>query len=407
MFSRLISVSVHVVSVLLILLGNNVLVAHAEKHYGPGVTDTEIKIGQTMPYSGPVSAYGTVGKAMAAYFAKVNDEGGVNGRKLRIISLDDGFTPPKTVEQTRKLVEQENVLLIFGSLGTPTNSATYKYLNAQRIPQLFIITGNPKFGDPKSFPWTMPLHYSFDLEASIYAQYLLNNRPAAKIAILYQNDDFGKSLMAAFKRTLGENAPSMIVAEASYELTDPTVDQQIISLQASGADTLVDFSTTKTAAQAIRKVYDIGWRPLHIIPFPASSVAATLRAAGLEKSVGLISTTFMKDVNDPRWAADSGVRDYRARLKRYYPEGDVNDERNIQAYITAQAMVHVLAQCGNDLSRENVMRQATRLGGVPLPMLFPGIKLNTSPTEYFPIKQLQPVRFDGSRWVPFGDLMGK
>ena len=382
-------------------------ILHAYADNGPGVTDTEIKIGQTMPYSGPVSAYSTVGKAMAAYFAKVNEEGGINGRKLSLISLDDGFSPPKTVEQTRKLVEQENVLLIFGSVGTPTNSAISKYLNAQHVPQLFVLTGSPKLGDPKNFPWTMPLHYSFDQEASIYAQYLLNSRPAAKIAILYQNDDYGKTLMAAFKRTLGKNANSMIVAEASYELTDPTVDQQIISLKASGADTLVDFCTTKAAAQTIRKVYDIGWHPLHIITFPASSVAVTLRAAGLEKSVGLISATFMKDVNDPRWAADPGVRDYRAWLKKYYPEGDVNDERNIQAYITAQAMVHVLQQCGDDLSRENVMRQASRLHGVPLPMLFPGVNLNTDSTDYFPIKQLQPVRFDGSRWVPFGDLIGK
>ena len=378
--------------------------AFAEKTYGPGVNDTEIKLGQTMPYSGPASAYGTMGRAMAAYFAKVNYEGGVNGRKLKLISLDDGFSPPKSVEQTRRLVEQDEVLLIFGTIGTPTNAAIAKYLNAKNVPQLFIATGSPKLGDPKNFPWTMPMHSSFDQEGAIYARYLLTNRPASKIGILYQNDDFGKSLLTSFKRSLADKASTLVVAEASYEVTDPTINQQIISLKGSGADTLVNFGTTKATAQAIRKVYDIGWRPLHIIALPASSVAVTLQAAGLEKSIGLISTTFMKDVNDQRWGNDPAVRDYRAWLKNYYPDGDVNDERNIQAYIMAQAMVHVLKQCGDNLSREHVMRQAARLDGVELAMLLPGIKLNTSPTHYFPIRQLQPVRFDGKQWVPFGEM---
>lgn len=378
--------------------------AFAEKTYGPGVNDTEIKLGQTMPYSGPASAYGTMGRAMAAYFAKVNYEGGVNGRKLKLISLDDGFSPPKSVEQTRRLVEQDEVLLIFGTIGTPTNAAIAKYLNAKNVPQLFIATGSPKLGDPKNFPWTMPMHSSFDQEGAIYARFLLTNRPASKIGILYQNDDFGKSLLTSFKRSLADKASTLVVAEASYEVTDPTINQQIISLKGSGADTLVNFGTTKATAQAIRKVYDIGWRPLHIIALPASSVAVTLQAAGLEKSIGLISTTFMKDVNDQRWGNDPAVRDYRAWLKNYYPDGDVNDERNIQAYIMAQAMVHVLKQCGDNLSREHVMRQAARLNGVELAMLLPGIKLNTSPTHYFPIRQLQPVRFDGKQWVPFGEM---
>jgi branched-chain amino acid transport system substrate-binding protein len=379
----------------------------AEKKYGPGVSDAEIKIGQTAPYSGPVSAYGTMGKAMLGYFAQVNDEGGVNGRKVRLLSLDDAFTPPKAVEQTRKLVEQENVLLIFGTIGTPGNSAIYKYLNAQKVPQLFIVSGNPKFGDPVHFPWTMAFHYSFDLEGAVYAKYLLKERRAARIAVLYQNDDFGKSLLTAFKRTLGENARTMLVGEATYELTDTTVDQQIISLQASGADTLVDFSTTKTAAQAIRKAYDIGWKPLHIIPYPASSIGVTLRAAGLEKSSGVVSATFMKDLSDPRWAADPDVLGYRAWFKKYYPDGDILDHINVQAYVTAEAMTHVLRQCVDDLTRENVMNQASRLDGVHLPMLLPGIKLTTSASDYFPIKQLQLVRFDGSRWVPFGDLISQ
>jgi branched-chain amino acid transport system substrate-binding protein len=379
----------------------------ADKSYGPGVTDTEIKIGQTAPYSGPVSAYGTLGKAMSAYFAKVNDEGGINGRKVRLLSLDDAFSPPKTVEQTRKLIEQENVLLIFGTIGTPGNSAIYKYLNAQRVPQLFIVSGNPKFGDPKNFPWTMPLHYSFDLEGAVYAKYLLTNRPGARVAILYQHDDFGKSLLTAFKRALGEKARTMIVAEATYELTDPTVDQQIISLQASGADTLVDFSTTKAAAQAIRKVDELGWRPLHIITYPASSISTTLRSAGLERSVGLVTATFLKDLNDPRWASDPDVLAYRAWFKKYYPEGDILDQYNVQAYITAEAITHVLKQCGDDLSRDNVMRRASSLDHVQLPMLFPGIELTTSASDYFPIRQLQLVRFDGNRWAPFGELRGQ
>ena len=391
----------------LAILSLSAVHAYAARTYGPGVTDTEIRIGQTIPYSGPVSAYATVGKAMAAYFSKVNDEGGVNGRKLRLISLDDGFSPPKTVEQTRKLVEQENVLLIFGTVGTPTNAAISRYLNARRIPQLFILTGNPKLGDAETLPWTIPLHYSFDQEAAVYAKYLLDSRPAARVAVLYQNDDYGKSLLGAFRRTLGERGSGMVVAEASYELTDPTVDQQIISLQSSGADTLVDFSTTRAAAQAIRKAYDIGWRPLHIVTMPASSTSITLRAAGLQKSVGLVSATFMKDVNDARWAADPGMRDYRAWLSKYYPEGDIGDERNVQGYITAQAMIHVLAQCGDELTRENLMRQANRLDGLRLPMLLPGIALSTRPTDHFPIKQLQLVRFDGRRWVPFGGLVGR
>jgi ABC-type branched-subunit amino acid transport system substrate-binding protein len=373
----------------------------------PGTPDGEIKIGQTAPYSGPVSGYGTVGKAMLAYFAKVNDEGGMNGRKVRLISLDDGFSPSKTVEQTRKLVEDENVLLVFGTVGTPTNSAIYKYLNRQRVPHLFILTGSPKLADPTHYPWTMPLHHSFDLEGSVYARYLLRTRPDARVGVLYQNDDYGKSLLTAFKRTLGEKARAIVVAEAAYEITDPTVDQQIISLQASGANTLVDFSTTKATAQAIRKVHDIGWRPLHIVTLPASSIETTLRAAGLEKSIGLISATFMKDIQDPSLANDPGVRDYRAWFEKYYPEGNVNDERNVQAYLTAQALVYVLKQCGNDLSRDNVMRQAAHLDGVRLPLLFPGITLATSPTEYFPIRRLQLVRFDGSRWKPFGELMDR
>ena len=382
-------------------------IAFADKTYGPGVTDTEIKLGQTMPYSGPVSANSALGKAMLAYFAKVNDDGGVNGRKLRLLSLDDAFSPPKTVEQTRKLIEDDNVLLMFGTLGTATNLSVQKYLNARQVPQLFIVTGNPKLANPAHFPWTMPLHYSYDFEASVYAKYLLQTKPNATIAILYQNDDFGKSLVASFKRTLGERTATMVIAEASYEIADPKVDQQVISLQASGADTLVNFSTVKAAAQAIRKIYDIGWKPLHIIGYPASSIEQTLRPAGFEKAVGLVSTAFMKDVHDPALVNDRDVRDYRAWFKKYYPDGNIDDQVNAQGYLTGQALVHVLKQCGDDLSRENVKQKASHLDGVQLPLLLPGIKLVTSPTEYFPIRQLQLVRFDGSRWVPFGELAGQ
>ena len=391
------------------LLAGSLIVASAavaEKKYGPGVTDAEIKIGQTMPYSGPASANGNVGRGMAAYFAKVNDDGGVNGRKIRLISLDDAYTPPKTVEQTRKLVEQEEVLLIFGSLGTAANLAIHKYLNTMKVPQLFITTGLSKWGDPGNYPWTMGWEPTRQIEGRIYARYLLTNRPDARIAVLYQNDDYGKDLLNGLKQGLGEKAKSMIVAEASYEVADPTVDQQIISLKASGADTLVDISLSRFAAQALRKAHDIGWKPLHILAYPAASIAQTLKVAGVEKSIGVMTATFVKDPNDPKLANDAGVRGYFALMQKYLPEADAHDEKFAQGYAQAQTLVQVLKQCGDDLTRENVMRQAANLKDLELPILLPGIRINTSPTDYYPLKQMQTVRFDGISWIPVGGILG-
>jgi len=382
-------------------------VALAEKKYGPGASDTEIKIGQTMPYSGPASAYGTIGKVEAAYFAKINEEGGINGRKINLISLDDGYSPPRTVEQIRKLVEEEEVLFTFQTLGTPPNTAIHKYMNAKKVPQLFVATGATKWGDPEHFPWTMGWQPTYQHESHIYAKYLLKNKPNAKVGVLYQNDDYGKDYLKGFKDGLGDKAASMIVAEVSYEVTDPSVDTQIVTLQASGADTFFNITTPKFAAQAIRKSYDIGWRPLHLLNVVSNSVSAVLQPAGLEKSVGLISINYGKDPTDPAWRDDKGVKDYFAFMKKHYPDGNPIDANNAFGYSVSQTLVQVLKQCGDDLTRENVMRQAANLKDVELPMLLPGIKLNTSATDFYPIEQAQLVRFDGKTWVRFGELMSR
>ena len=379
--------------------------AFAEKNYGPGVTDTEVKIGQTMPYSGPASALGTIGRAEAAYFAMINDEGGINGRKVRLISLDDGYSPPKTVEQTRKLVEQEQVLLIFGSLGTAANTAVQKYLNAKHVPQLFIASVSNKWNDPQHFPWTMAFPVPPRIEAGVYAKYLLTTASSARVAVLYQNDDYGKDYLSSLRQGLATQANRMIAAEASYEVTDPTVDSQIVSLQSSGANVLVNISTPKFGAMAIRKVYDLGWHPVHILAAPASSVAAVLRPAGLEKSVGLISATAYKDPTDPSWSNDRGMKQWLAWMRRYYPEGDIADIYNVVGYTYAETLVHVLKQCNDDLSRENIMRQAQSLRDLESPVLIPGVKINTSPTDYVPVQALQLRRFDGNQWVRFGELI--
>jgi branched-chain amino acid transport system substrate-binding protein len=378
----------------------------AERKYGPGVTDTEIKLGQTMPYSGPASAYSAIGKAEVAYFEMINDRGGVNGRKIRLVSLDDGYAPPKTVEQTRRLVEQEQVLAIFSPLGTPTNSATQKYLNTQKIPQLFLHSSANKWNQPAAFPWSMSWPPESHTETFIYGRYVLANKPTAKIAVLYQNDDYGKDQLKTLREVLGTKADQMIIATASYEVTDPTIDSQIVSLQGSGADTLFDFATTKFAAQAIRKTYDIGWKPLQFVPYPAASVGAVLTPAGLEKSIGLITAGFVKDPADPRWQNDPAFKEWVAWMKKYYPDGDLTDQLNVWGYLTAQVMVQVLTQCGDDLTRENLMRQAASLKNVEFPLHLPGIKLNTSPTDFRVIRQLQLMRFDGKKWVLFGELQG-
>ena len=380
----------------------------AEKKYGPGVTDTEIKLGQTMPYSGPASSLGTMGKTEAAYFAMVNASGGINGRKITLISLDDAYTPPKTFEQTRKLVESEQVLAIFSPLGTAANSAIHKYVNASKVPHLFIGSNLMRWADPEHFPWTiMTVRPPFQLEAKLFADHILRVRPAAKIAVLYQNDDYGKDNLKGLKDALGDKAATMIVAEASYELTDPSIDSQIVTLKGSGADTLVDFTTTKFGALAIRKSYDIGWKPLHLIAFLASSVNAVLRPAGLEKSVGAISSAVAKDPSDPQWRDDAAVKEYLVWFKKWYPDGDPEAWNNVLGYTAAQLMVEVLKKCDDNLTRENVLRQATNIKDLQLPMMLPGIKINTSPTDYVPVDQAQLMRFDGERWVRFGDIVGR
>jgi branched-chain amino acid transport system substrate-binding protein len=381
--------------------------AQAEKRYGPGVTDSEIKIGQTMPYSGPLSAFGTMGRAEAAYFDMINATGGVNGRRIRLISLDDGYSPPRTVEQTRKLVESEQVLLLFSSFGTPPNTAALKYLNAKHVPQLFMAATGLKWGDARSYPWTMAFLPSQKTGAEGYVQYLLKDRPKAKIAVLYQNDDFGKDYVKALRHHLGAQAQSMIVAEASYESTDPTVDSQIATLKGSGADTLFSFASPKFAAQSIRRIHDIGWKPLHFIVYTSISVRAVLQPAGLDKSVGVISSTFVKDPTDPHWKSDAATLEWRTWMQKYYPSGDTTEIYNVYGYTNAQLLVHVLRLCGDDLTRENVMRQAGNLRDLELPLLLPGIRINTSATDYDPIQQLQLMRFDGNEWVRFGEVIGQ
>ena len=379
--------------------------AAAEKRYGPGVTDNEILLGQTMPYSGPASAYGTYGKAQAAFFQMLNERGGVNGRKIKLLSLDDGYSPPRTVEQIRKLVEQEEVLAIFSSLGTPTNTAIVKYLNLKKVPHLFVTSGASEFANPKTFPWTMGWRVNYLAEAKVYARYVLQVRPNAKIAVLYQNDDLGKDYIRGLREGLGARADKMIVAEASFEVTDPTVDSQIVTLKASGADTLFIFSSPKPAAQAIRKAWDVDWHPMQFVGNPAASVATVMKPAGLDKSVGVISGAYLKDPTDSHWQNDPELKEWLQFMQRYYPEGDVTDLYNVYAYATAQTMVQVLKQCGDDLTRENLMRQAANLKNLELPILIPGIRVNTGPDDYSPVEQMQLQRFDGKQWVLFGKVL--
>ncbi len=380
--------------------------AMAAGKYGPGASDTEIKIGQTMPYSGPASAYGTIGKVHQAYFKMINDQGGVNGRKINLISLDDGYSPPKTVEQVRKLVEQDEVLATFNTLGTAPNSAIHKYMNAKKVPHLFLSTGATKWADPKNFPWTIGWNIAYQSEGMIYAKWLLKNKPNAKVAILYQNDDYGKDVLKGVKDGLGAKAASMIVKEATYEVSDPTVDSQILTLQASGADTFVNITTPKFAAQAIRKAFDSGWKPLHIVNNVGASVGSVLTPAGLDKSKDLITLQYYKDPNDPQWKDDPAMLEWRAFMGRYYRDGDPKDASNMYGYLTAQTMVQVLKQCGNDLTRENLMKQAANLKNFKLPLLLPGMSINTSATDYFLMEQGQLAKFNGTQWLLFGELIG-
>jgi branched-chain amino acid transport system substrate-binding protein len=375
------------------------------KEYGPGVTDSEIKIGNTAPYSGPLSNASPIPLSQNAYFKMINDQGGVNGRKISFISEDDGYSPPKTVEMTRKLVESDNVLFLDGSIGTPTNSAVWHYLNEKKVPQLFPGTGATKWDDPKGHPWTMGFFISYQAEGRIYAAYLLKNKPDAKIGVVYQNDDFGKDYLKGLLDGLGDKAASMIKMKVSYETTDATVDSQILALHAADVDVLVTIAIPKFGAQAIRKVAEIGWTPLHILNGIASSVGVTLKPAGLEAAKGIISDNSFKDPTDPQWKDDAGYKSWVAFMDKYYPKGDQTDQQNVYGYSIAATTVQLLKQCGDELTRENVMKQAANLHDLELPMLLPGIRINTSPTNFAAIKQAQMRRFDGERYVPFGPVL--
>ena len=379
--------------------------AFAAGQYGPGVSDTEIKIGNTMPYSGPASAYGAIGKAEAAYFAMINDQGGINGRKINFISRDDGYSPPKTVELVRQLVEEEHVLLLFNTLGTPPNSAIRGYLNDSKVPQLFVATGADKWNDPKHYPWTMGWQPSYRVEARIYARYILKNLPNAKIAVLYQNDDFGKDYLVGVREGLGDKADKMIVATQTYETTDPTVDSQIVALQGSGADVLLTAAIPKFAAQAIRKVYDIGWKPTHFLTNVSASVKAVLQPAGPEKGVGIISAGYLKEPTDPQWQDTPEYKEWLAWMKKYNTSGNVADGNNVSGYSFAQTLVAVLKASGGNVTRENVMKQAASIHNMTLPMLLPGITVSTSADDFAPVKQMQLEKFDGTTWRLFGEVI--
>ncbi|MBV9861569.1 MAG: ABC transporter substrate-binding protein [Alphaproteobacteria bacterium] len=378
--------------------------ARAEKKYDTGASDTEIKIGNTMPYSGPASSYGTIGKAEAAYYQMINEQGGVNGRKINYISYDDGYSPPKTVEQTRRLVEQDGVLLMASPLGTPTNSAIQRYLNQKKVPQLFVSTGATKWNDPEHFPWTMGWQPNYQSEGHVYAAYILENKPDGKIGVLYQNDDFGKDYLKGLKDGLGAKA-SMIVSEGPYETTDPTVDSQIIGMKSAGADVFVNCGIPKFAAQGIRKAAELGWKPLQIVSSVGNSVGAALKPAGLDNAKDVVSDFYIKDPTDPQWKDDAGYKEWVAFMDKYYPDGDKTDAGNVIGPCLAQTLVQVLKQCGDELTRDNVMKQAANLKDFAVPMLLPGVKINTTPTDFAPLKQVQMAKFDGQRWILFGKVL--
>jgi branched-chain amino acid transport system substrate-binding protein len=378
--------------------------ALAQKKYDTGATDTEIKIGNIMPYSGPASAYGVIGKTEAAYFRMINDAGGINGRKINFVSYDDGYSPPKSVEQARKLVESDEVLLVFNPLGTTSNSAIHKYLNTKKVPQLFVASGATKWNDPRDFPWTMGWHPSYRSEARIYAKYLLKEKPDARIAVLYQNDDFGKDYLKGLKTGLGAKA-SMIIAEESYEPSEPAVDSHIVKLKASGADVFISITTPKFAAQAIKRLAEIEWKPLHIVSNVSSSVGSVMKPAGFENAQGILSANYAKDGADRQWDNDPGMKKFYAFLEKYFPEGNKLDGATVYGYGVAQTLVKVLEMCGDNLTRENVMKQAASLKDFAPDTMLPGVKLTTSATDFAPIEQLQMMRFKGERWELFGNII--
>ncbi|WFU55529.1 ABC transporter substrate-binding protein [Bradyrhizobium pachyrhizi] len=379
--------------------------ALAQKKYDTGASDTEIKIGNIMPYSGPASAYGVIGRTEAAYFKKINDAGGINGRKINFISYDDAYSPPKAVEQARKLVESDEVLLIFNSLGTPSNSAIQKYMNSKKVPQLFVATGATKWNDPKDFPWTMGWQPNYQSETQIYAKYILKNMPNAKIAVLYQNDDYGKDYLKGLKDGLGQKAASMIVAEESFETSQPTIDSNIVKLKASNADVFIDIATPKFAAQAIKKVAEIGWKPTHFLNNVSASVGSVIKPAGFENAQDIISAAYLKDASDKQWDNDPGMKEFYAFMAKDFPEGDKLDGGTVVGFGVAQTLVQVLKQCGDNLTRENIMKQAASLKDFRTEVLLPGVKINTAANDFAPISQLQLMKFKGEKWELFGEVI--
>jgi len=376
----------------------------AQKKYDAGASDTEIKVGQTIPLSGPASAYGGIGRVQAAYIRMINEQGGVNGRKINLIQYDDAYSPPKTVEQVRKLVEGDEVFLLFYSFGTATNSAVQKYLNSKRVPQLFVATGASRWGDPEHFPWTMGWAPSYRSEARVYAKYILQNHPDARIGILYQNDDLGKDYLAGLHDALGDKYAAMVVAEAPFDITAPTIDSQVVSIKSASPDIFVDLATAKFAAQAIKKIAELGWHPIHIMSAASASIALVMKPAGLENSKGILSASFQKDVSDPQWKDDPAIKEYLAFLAKYLPDADRADVAAYNTYSAALGLVQVLKQCGDELTRDNVMKQAANLD-FELKTYLPGVRVKTGPTDYYPIEQLQLMRFNGENWIHFGDVI--
>ncbi|KYG97230.1 ABC transporter substrate-binding protein [Bradyrhizobium sp. DOA1] len=392
-------------SLALALLAATTSTASAQKKYDTGATDTEIKIGNIMPYSGPASAYGIIGRTEAAYFKKINEEGGINGRKINFVSYDDAYSPPKTVEQARKLVESDEVLLVFNSLGTPPNSAIQKYMNSKKVPQLFVATGATKWNDPQNFPWTMGWQPNYQSETQIYAKYILKAMPNAKIGVLYQNDDYGKDYLKGLKDGLGAKAASMIVLEESYETSEPTIDNHIVKLKATGADVFINITTPKFAAQAIKKIAEVGWKPTHFLNNVSASVGSVIKPAGFENSQDIISAAYLKDVSDPQWKDDAGMKGFLEFMTKYFPEGDKLDGGTIVGYGVAQTLVEVLKKCGDNLTRENVMKQAASLKDFRTEVLLPGIKINTGANDFAPISSLQLMKFKGDKWDLFGEVI--
>ena len=392
-------------SLALALIAASSSTASAQKKYDTGATDTEIKIGNIMPYSGPASAYGIIGRTEAAYFKKVNEEGGINGRKINFVSYDDAYSPPKTVEQARKLVESDEVLLIFNSLGTPPNSAIQKYMNSKKVPQLFVATGATKWNDPQNFPWTMGWQPNYQSETQIYAKYILKQMPNAKIGVLYQNDDYGKDYLKGLKDGLGAKAASMIVLEESYETSEPTIDNHIVKLKATGADVFINITTPKFAAQAIKKIAEIGWKPTHFLNNVSASVGSVIKPAGFDNAQDIISAAYLKDVSDPQWKDDAGMKAFLDFMTKHFPEGDKLDGGTVVGYGVAQTLVEVLKKCGDNLTRENVMKQAASLKDFRTEVLLPGIKINTGANDFAPISSLQLMKFKGEKWDLFGDVI--